>query len=358
MSDGRPTKRTRTNEATEEVTSARRSQTLTTTSPPAESTDIKRDEEIWFPNGNVIIIADNKVAFRLYRGVLSRLSEVFRGLFAIPLPPDSEEMDGCPLVHLSDSPDDLKCLFMVLCRRKNYFYRRDEPIPVPFSVLASLIRMGHKYGIQEVYNTALRRLKKSYTSSMTEWISPQLRKRYVKTTELDAPAVIELARLTNNPDLLPSAYLACCSLHCVARGRKRARDQVEPPPWDLQNILAGRAKLVQRRALNLLALLRVPPCDNCARPEQCAMAVQRTLQRIDLADLESSLLDKDAFTSLSGWFWMRGQTERLCGPCTQASDKAELETREQTWRNLPEIFDIHVENWPEPQTLPPLAAED
>ena len=77
---------------------------------------LKRDEEIWFEDGNIIVIAED-TAFRLYRGILSAASPVFKDLFSVPQPADAETMDGCPVVHLADSATDLRHFFRAVARR-------------------------------------------------------------------------------------------------------------------------------------------------------------------------------------------------------------------------------------------------
>lgn len=77
-------------------------------SPAPEAKQLpKRYEQLWFEDGNVMIIAED-TAFRLHRGILSRHSEVFRDMFSIPQPQgDAEIMEGVPVVHLPDSLHDL-----------------------------------------------------------------------------------------------------------------------------------------------------------------------------------------------------------------------------------------------------------
>ena len=75
----------------------------------------KRDEEIWFEDGNIIVIAED-TAFRLYKGILSAASPVFKDLFSVPQPEDAETMDGCPVVHLADSATDLRHFFRAVAR--------------------------------------------------------------------------------------------------------------------------------------------------------------------------------------------------------------------------------------------------
>ena len=65
-----------------------------------------RDAEFWFEDGSVVLVAGG-IAFKVYRGVLSDRSPVFKDMFSLPQPPSSSPFDT-PVVHLTDSPQDLR----------------------------------------------------------------------------------------------------------------------------------------------------------------------------------------------------------------------------------------------------------
>ena len=102
--------------------------------------------------------------------------------------------------------------FIWLIVSLSYYYDRDTLLSVPFDILASLIRMAHKYMVQDVLDDALSRLKKYYTSDLSAWQNSSFRARYVKAKKERAPTAIALARLTDTPSLLPTAFLTCIEL--------------------------------------------------------------------------------------------------------------------------------------------------
>lgn len=80
---------------------------------------IKRDDKFWFEDGNIVLIARN-IEFRVYKGILAKHSSVFQDMFSLPPPvaPESSRdtaapADACPVVHLSDSPEDLRHVLRV-----------------------------------------------------------------------------------------------------------------------------------------------------------------------------------------------------------------------------------------------------
>lgn len=81
----------------------------------------ERDEEFWFEDGSVILVARN-MEFRVYMRVLADHSPVFADMFSLPQPPrpaPSPAADECPIVHLADSPEDLRHILRVLLPRKD-----------------------------------------------------------------------------------------------------------------------------------------------------------------------------------------------------------------------------------------------
>lgn len=70
-------------------------------------------EEFWFDDGNIVLVAGN-TAFRVYRGLLSAHSTVFSDMFEASSPMDGETLEGCPVVRLSDSAQDLAHLLKIL----------------------------------------------------------------------------------------------------------------------------------------------------------------------------------------------------------------------------------------------------
>ncbi|KAI0628903.1 hypothetical protein C8Q77DRAFT_1067069 [Trametes polyzona] len=351
MSEERPCKRARTSaQVVKNIAGPGQCPGGTAKGTPAapKTTSLKRNENIWFATGNIIIIADNRVAYRVHRGILAMRSEVFRDMFEMPPPPECEELDGCPVVHLSEAPRDIEPLLQVIFCRKNYFYHRDEPIPIKFSVLSSLIRMSHKYGVHDLYRTAITRLKKFYPADINSWEDVKARHRLVDASAEDAPEAIALAHRTDTPSILPSAYLSCCMLDASTNATRIGELpslSAGVSPWDQRRILVGKAKLVQASAWHLLEHLRSIPCPKCSHPERCALVTMRALQKVKAAELEGRVQDVYALDHFAVWFWRRGHIARPCGPCMTASDEAHRTLCLRTWQRLPEIFDVKVEHW-------------
>ncbi|EPT02532.1 hypothetical protein FOMPIDRAFT_1105957, partial [Fomitopsis schrenkii] len=112
-----------------------------------------RDEEVWFVDGNIVLQAHG-VAFRVYQDIFALNPEVFAGMFSVPQPATVETFDDCPVIHLSDNPNDLRLLLRVIFIDKEHvLYRRDTQFP--FSVVEALVHLAHKYGIKDILDNAL-----------------------------------------------------------------------------------------------------------------------------------------------------------------------------------------------------------
>lgn len=75
--------------------------------------DCERDEEFWFDDGNIVLIAGN-LSFKVYRGLLASQSPVFADMFSTGDPHADSQIDGCPIVHLQDTPQALRHLLRAL----------------------------------------------------------------------------------------------------------------------------------------------------------------------------------------------------------------------------------------------------
>ena len=79
--------------------------------PPLDG--LRRHGEFWLEDGNLILVAQD-VAFRVYRGLLAEQSTVLAEMAATASKEFLEIFYGCPIVRLSDSPQNLVHLLRLL----------------------------------------------------------------------------------------------------------------------------------------------------------------------------------------------------------------------------------------------------
>lgn len=236
-------------------------------------------------------------------------------------------------------------LFLLLIA-VSYYYNGDALVAVPFDVLASLIRMGHKYALQDILDHALSRLKRYYTNDLAIWRDPEARARYVTVTDDDAPTVVTLARLTNTPTLLPTALLVCTE---IATGYWENSDgSIESRVASLSvsdqlQLTAAKAFLAEACATRPLRLLASVPCADCTAVATCRVAREAPLSTIRETGVIPSLSDQNVLRPIAEMLWGDVQWRRLCGGCQEALleiDEIDIRT---VWDSLPDIFTLGLD---------------
>ncbi|KZT03493.1 uncharacterized protein LAESUDRAFT_761844 [Laetiporus sulphureus 93-53] len=211
-----------------------------------DSKQIKCDEELWYSDGNIVLIAQNH-AFRVYKGQLAQHSEVFSGLFSMQHTGE-ENMEDCPVVHLPDSANELRHLLRFIFYYRKYY---KDDIVLKFPTVAGLIRIGHKYLVHESVAEGLSRLRSIYGTHLPDYIAFR-RRRDRKTRGMQyrpkhAIGVVNLARLISADDILPTALYDCCHLstHILTNGVRYADGSIERlAPNDLAICFDGQRRLM------------------------------------------------------------------------------------------------------------------
>lgn len=84
-------------------------------SAPEQLIYIQRSE-FWQDDGNVILQA-RSTQFRVHKSMLSNHSSIFKDMFANAAPIGEELVEGCPVIHLSDSPVDMHHVLRAIYER-------------------------------------------------------------------------------------------------------------------------------------------------------------------------------------------------------------------------------------------------
>ncbi|KAH9846274.1 hypothetical protein C2E23DRAFT_890983 [Lenzites betulinus] len=221
-------------------------------SPPTESsadrttTDvgITKDAELWFTDGNIVLLSSGtascgQVAFRVYKGILSRASPVFQDLFEHAVAPpetvdpaplayvadEPEFVDGCPTVKVTDSSIEmrhfLRAIFQSGTTSLSLSYNKTRQ---PFAHLAAIARLAHKYQADALAAAAFERIEMFFTARQNPWSKLKSAYDYQEGLEIrgsqyalslrpeDAVEAVNLARLFEKPLMLPLALYMCCVL--------------------------------------------------------------------------------------------------------------------------------------------------
>ena len=96
-----------------QIRPAKRPRSVVDNAPESPQGPPERHEEFWLVDGNIVLVAGN-IAFRIYQGLLVTQSPFFADKLASSNPDSDETIDGCPVVHVEESPEDFVHLLRVL----------------------------------------------------------------------------------------------------------------------------------------------------------------------------------------------------------------------------------------------------
>ncbi|KZT11118.1 uncharacterized protein LAESUDRAFT_754812 [Laetiporus sulphureus 93-53] len=338
--------------------------------------EVQRDEEYWYQDGSVVLIAEGW-GFRVFHGILAEHSEVFRDLLSIPQLQTMEQIDNCPVVHLSDRAADLRHLLRFLFHARQHF-APDRPVKT--LAVAALIRLGHKYQIEDAMKEGATRLQDAFPVTLDAWRErydpyclnlprseiQRLKKRRKLIDDgngdrygCDVTAV-HLARLLDSAPILVTALYFCCEYpgHRWVEGVKMADGSVEQlSPEEVARCIDGRMMLMSARAtaVGRIYALHGPSYGgrafHCQDRKRCDGELKRFLDRVLYNDgcEQVELAERSIRALESGAVYFDDEMVNLCGEsdfyyhfcssCKAFLIQKEREEQEELWNRLPEIFD-------------------
>ncbi|KAI1785127.1 hypothetical protein LXA43DRAFT_900417 [Ganoderma leucocontextum] len=241
----------------------------------------KRDNEFWFEDGTVILVARN-VEFRIYKGLLVHHSPVFRDMLSLPQPPDSLEADSppCSVVPLSDSPEDLRYVLRVYMTCSDLSpFTPDNPL---FNLISACIRLGHKYQMTKLLDHSVAYLKSWYPADMEAWQKhwPVLLAGF---SDFHAIVVVNLARLTGETSILLAAFLHCHMLEeRVLDGFNQVDGSHEDLTLeDLKCCIKAKGELAAASLVIYVCMYQASISDKCATRDTCLTGFREALALLD-----------------------------------------------------------------------------
>ncbi|TFK88946.1 hypothetical protein K466DRAFT_661929 [Polyporus arcularius HHB13444] len=308
--------------------------------------DLIRDTEFWFDAGSVVLVA-GKVAFKVYRETLAVPSVVFQGLFQFPRNAAILTLDGCPLVQVSDSPEDFRHLLRVLFPRPTVGEN-----DIPFPHVSAYIRLAHKYKMTSIWDDGVKLLMKYYDPRHDFWACRD-GLGLLLIDPIHAIDAIHIARLTGAEIILPLAFLQCADVGpdlAFGYGREDGT-RIFLTPEDLARVLRLRDKLRREADLHVLAhercrfgplLATCGATDACTSPNRCREAA--------CTAWTNAVADRNGGDPLILRPWREiveevyGSMCPACRECLLRRDPLQ-DARRTLWTNLPRTIGIHVRMW-------------
>ncbi|KAH9886911.1 hypothetical protein C8Q73DRAFT_657461 [Cubamyces lactineus] len=295
-----------------------------------------RDEEFWYEDGTIDLVAGN-VIFRVYKGVLAEHSAVFKDMFSLPQPPSESSSSQCPVVYLSDSPEDLRHVLRVLMPRNDV--SPFSPYDPSFNMISATIRLGNKYEMPRLVEHSVHYLKKWFPGNLSTWVNnknplpPGFR-------ELDAIGVIHLARFLDEESILPSAFLTCCFTECdILRGREREDGTLEQLTLNDVGICLGtRTRLIQEIFRFVLEVYKGPPSTRCSSPELCRNGLSNALEVLGKYFVGAPPWRTNPFNDVAPIIRDMTQKSELCNRCRSMVRARETDRLRVLWARMPELM--------------------
>ncbi|KAI1790295.1 hypothetical protein LXA43DRAFT_947373 [Ganoderma leucocontextum] len=315
-----------------------------------ESQSLKRDEQLWFEDGNLVLVAKD-VEFRIYKGPLIAQSLVFKDMLSLPQPPsfDTRSTQGtsstsCATVHLhGDSLPDLRHFLRMFTGHAVSFGGLSDPT---YHQLSSIIRMSHKYQCEKLLERCVAYLKRFYHDNFEGWrdnstcISPPNFER------IHAIGVVNLARLLGHDKMLPGALMACCMLETEIADGFACEDGTRETlaPADLARCMVGRAKLLEANVQATLRILHQEVHPECMRRDVCAGVLVGLLKKLEDGTVLYSLRWDWTWTSYVEWADTRRE---LCLRCFEMLGKGgrQKDQHFEIFGRLPDMMGVKVDHW-------------
>ncbi|TFK47463.1 hypothetical protein OE88DRAFT_806916 [Heliocybe sulcata] len=146
---------------------------------------ITRSTDLWFKDGNVVLQAESML-FKVFRGILAINSEIFKAMFALPLPQTPDVYEGQPLVIMNDSAEDLTYFLSAI------FYR-------------AALRRSTKYSAVVIRQRIVDQLSGLYPATLAgcRRAHPPWKGILARRPSL----AVYLGKLCDIPAILPAAFL-------------------------------------------------------------------------------------------------------------------------------------------------------
>ncbi len=334
------------------------------------STRQKRDDEFWFDDGTIILVAQ-AVEFRVYKGVLVDRIPIFQEMLSLPQPAvsDGDEVALCPTIHLADSARDWRNVFRVLMPRQDAksviaicgfvncvypdccIYRLFKGSNISFETISACVRLGHKYEMKQLYQQAIDYLKDHFTHDFDLWTSipTWLPCGFEKCSPI---GVVNLARLTGEASMLPTALWLCCRLGPeLAEGLVYSDGERETlSSADLGLCFVARSRLMQETVLNFIRLFPSIPdygkCTNPYREDGCKSVSKQLVKAVDT--VLTTLQRPDPLIQRSRALpppYSKDATLGLCDACLDSVNDVERKRRRDAWKRLPALLGWDIPGW-------------
>jgi hypothetical protein len=215
-------------------------------------------------------------------------------------------------------------------------YHFSDRDPLPISVIAAFLRLGDKYGIDQLRSEAVSRLTSVFSTTLEERDRNWERKSSI-ITDIEYTrslfTAVNLGRECNLPSVLPAAMHACSSVQAkyILRGVHFGDGtRCIMSPADQEACITGRLILLERQGTKTLKWL--DPKESyagCYQPQACDRERQGVFQGF--------WYPLPKFMPLVRW---NDKKVSFCKFCSKKSSDLHNAGRQGIWDELPSIYGL------------------
>ncbi|KAJ7637507.1 hypothetical protein B0H17DRAFT_1023463 [Mycena rosella] len=323
MSEPPPAKRRRTEDLEPSIEVLSEPSIETLDALPARS-------KIWMPHGDIILQAES-TQFRVHQDILAKHSSVFQDMFSLPQPPNEETLEGCPIVHLSDSAIDIELILTA-------FYDPSQD----FKIVACMVRLGRKYEMAKFQSDSVSRIHHEFPTRLTTWDRRTATGLFEKINPASG-VLVDLLNLAYENGIytsIPTLAFRCLHVYSLLfEGVERADGSRATLPDSTKLILAlalERIQIFQKTNVEWLKEDDTVPNPGCKSRTKC-IKEQTTMARIECLDRKVDLTYTiHAWSKAGEGKW----SNRLCFSCEEAAKTEYDAGRRQAWDRLPGFFGL------------------
>ncbi|KAJ7185866.1 hypothetical protein C8R46DRAFT_387761 [Mycena filopes] len=281
--------------------------------------------KIWKPFGDIILQAES-TQFRVSRDILAEQSSVFRDMFGVPQPPNEPTIEGCPIVHVSDTAQDWELLLEVL------YKPFDSAVSRPFPVVAAMLRLGKKYEMEAPKEDALRRIHTECPTTLEKIDSIQGSETLWSVITREHGLAMSLLNLAYECGVYSA--IPTLALRCFPYKLEKLATVVSLDRFAILAIAHERITVFQTESLSWLHGQEVIPHKSCKSSTVC----RRKQKAVCYTNAGQENYGYPGYT-LSEWKhgpWV----DKFCDVCDTAAREAYETYRQKGWELLPTFFGL------------------
>ncbi|KIY48398.1 hypothetical protein FISHEDRAFT_73601 [Fistulina hepatica ATCC 64428] len=293
----------------------------------------KRSSAFWYSDGSLIIHASSTL-FRIHRGFLAKNSSIFHDLTTFACTTDELHLDGCPVVEVSDSPEEWAELLGALYNPVYFLTTSEDHKADLITSYARLVSISTKYACAAIRAQAIRKLERYIPTSLAS-VPP--------TFGLPPFMLIGQFRKSNALMFLPYLYYVAMT------------ETTADALWSIPNdVFSVEDKAVVFRArLNLQSRMRGTSLkyNYCSIPiiQECTCRANSHTMFLP-PPLDETLFRAHVLSLHSRYsIHFIGKEQRLCANHIAVLIAAHEEGRAQAWMELPTAFGL--EPWDKLQSI-------